>query len=282
MLVHKGKKFLYKCVNSVLSQTFDNYEIILINDGSTDKSGDIFDEFGIKHVNIHVKHQKNLGLSEARNSGMKIAKGGYIFFLDSDDHIEKDTLEILYTNLVNNKADVSIASKCFEFENSCIKGYCDRNKIYTFSRKEALAELVKQNHKFDISACGVLYCKALLSGIEFPKGKVAKDWYTTYKIYAQSKKVVFSTATKYFYYRRSNSITHYQYINLDALYGCRELCDFIIECYPQYKRNANSKYISIILGLLHPAICSKKAFNAKKNSIHKSRSEKELSRFDYK
>lgn len=99
--VYNVELYLRQCLDSVLNQNFDNYEVICINDGSTDGSGAILDEYSKKNDSIKVISQKNKGLSAARNAGIKAAKGDYVFFLDSDDWIEKDTLKILSESISN-------------------------------------------------------------------------------------------------------------------------------------------------------------------------------------
>jgi len=97
--VYNVEDYIHECVNSILAQSFDSYEILLINDGSTDKSASICDQFALSHRNVIVIHKKNGGLSDARNVGIKNAKGEYIIFIDSDDYIEKNTLDVFAKEL---------------------------------------------------------------------------------------------------------------------------------------------------------------------------------------
>ena len=113
--VYNVEKYLAKCVESVINQTYKKIQIILIDDGSTDNSGKICDDFKLKDNRIEVIHKKNGGLSDARNAGLKIVKGDYIGFIDSDDYIEKDMYETLLCLLIENNADISIVSFVFNF-----------------------------------------------------------------------------------------------------------------------------------------------------------------------
>ncbi|EPX11381.1 glycosyltransferase family 2 protein [Streptococcus agalactiae] len=107
--VYNVKKYLNDCIQSVINQTYNNLEIILIDDGSTDGSGDYCDEIAKKDSRIFVYHKTNGGLSEARNVGIKISTGKYITFIDSDDYIENLYIETLYNSLIEYKADMSLS-----------------------------------------------------------------------------------------------------------------------------------------------------------------------------
>ena len=104
--VYNVEKYLEECIDSVLAQTYQNIEIILVDDGSTDSSGLICDRYAEKNTNISVIHQKNSGLSAARNSGLNKANGDYIYFLDSDDYISADAIEKLFSIAENDKSDI--------------------------------------------------------------------------------------------------------------------------------------------------------------------------------
>lgn len=106
--VYKVEPYLRKCVDSILAQTFTDFEVILVDDGSPDNSGKICDEYASKDSRVRVIHKKNGGLSSARNAGIDVARGKYLGFVDSDDYIEKDMYELLYDNIVKEQADLSI------------------------------------------------------------------------------------------------------------------------------------------------------------------------------
>ena len=108
--VYNAEKYLNECIDSVLGQTFQNFEIIAINDGSTDSSGQILDDYARKHDNIKVIHKKNEGQGYARKVGLDLAQGDFILFLDSDDYYEGDALEKLYDNITENQSDIALMS----------------------------------------------------------------------------------------------------------------------------------------------------------------------------
>ena len=108
--VYNSEKYLEKCISSILNQTYKNIEIIIVDDGSKDKSVEICDNFSKNNKNIKVFHKKNEGVSIARNYGISKAKGDYILFIDSDDTIAKEMIYSLYNNLVDNDADISMCN----------------------------------------------------------------------------------------------------------------------------------------------------------------------------
>ena len=111
--IYNVEQYLKECLESVINQTYRNLEIILVDDGSKDKSGKICDEYKNKDERIKVVHKENGGLSDARNAGMKIATGKYIQFIDSDDFIDKDMIETLYNLIIENEADISMCSNYY-------------------------------------------------------------------------------------------------------------------------------------------------------------------------
>lgn len=204
--IYKVEKYLKKCVESILEQTYSNLDIILVDDGSPDNCGDIIEEFRKKDERIRTIHQKNGGLSDARNSGIKIAKGKYIVCIDSDDWIEKNMIEVLYNDIINTNSDISVCEFVEEddFQNILsTKKYT--NEIIEFNSKEALKSLIKQdiltNH-----AWNKLYKASLFEGVEYPKGQLMEDVSTTYKLFEKANKIVYQNTSLYHYIQRGTSI----------------------------------------------------------------------------
>ena len=108
--IYNVEKYLRKCVDSILNQTYKNLEIILVDDGSPDNCGNICDEYALSDSRIRIIHKKNGGLSDARNAGLDIARGNYILFVDSDDYIDETMVEKLYEALEKEKAEMSLCS----------------------------------------------------------------------------------------------------------------------------------------------------------------------------
>lgn len=205
--VYNVEKYLQRCLNSIALQTYDHFEAILIDDGSSDNSPQICDDYKQRDRRFQVIHQSNQGLSAARNHGLDVAKGDYITFIDSDDWVSADYLSELYSLTKNNQADMAIASHqhttTFPAKETKIK-----SSVKNYSRQEALFELIaKQNQPFVIS-CGKLYRKELFNEIRFPVGKYHEDEFTSHLLISRASKIVYSNKILYFYYQRPNSITN--------------------------------------------------------------------------
>jgi glycosyltransferase involved in cell wall biosynthesis len=280
--VYNVEKYLENCLNSVINQSYANLEIILVDDGSTDNSSKICDEYKKKDDRIKIIHKKNGGLSEARNIGIENSNGKYITFIDSDDTVELNYLEYLYKLIIENDADMSVCY--FNIVNGKIKkiSLSENKKIY--SSKEALKEMLLNN--FPVSATAKLFKTEYFRDIKFPSGKLYEDNGTTYKLIIKSKKICVSNARKYNYFIRKNSITNskmnsrkFDYIEL-----VDKECDEIIQLYPTLNEfciiaKANSR-----LSVIRQIICSsnrnefkddelklKKYFKVNKKKIVKSK-----------
>ena len=214
--VYNVEKYLQRCVDSILQQTILNYEIILVDDGSTDASGLICDEYAQNYPNqIRVYHKKNGGLSDARNYGIKYAAGTLVTFIDSDDYISRYYLQVLYNKLEQENAQIACCDYQRTSENVAhhVLGKCEI-EIYT-------GELIQKKYleKELVSACGKLYYKCLFIDLDFPVGKINEDIYTVYKLFCKSQKVVYINEKMYFYYKNLDSITtqKFKLKNLDLL-----------------------------------------------------------------
>lgn len=193
------EKYLERCIESVINQTYKNLDIILVDDGSPDNCPKICDEYKKKDKRIKVIHKKNGGLSDARNCGMKIIKGDYLFFLDSDDYIPENAIEILLNIAIKNSSDI-VVGKYLEFSNDNIlkKNKDDEYEVENFDCKTSLQEMMYM-HKIANSACGKIYKKSLFENIEYPKGKLMEDLGTTYKVFAKSKVITYTDFICYYY-----------------------------------------------------------------------------------
>lgn len=207
--VYNVEKYLRKCIDSILVQTYQNLEIILVDDGSRDNSGSICDEYAKQDSRIIVIHKENGGLSDARNAALDIAKGVYITCVDSDDYLAEDYVEYLYLLLTNNDADISICvfKKVYganEQLDNC------RENISVFNDEEALEELLYQR-KIVPSAWCKLYRKELFAEIRYPKGLYYEDFAVIYKLLSKCKKVVMGEMQKYYYLQRQDSIMNEEF-----------------------------------------------------------------------
>ena len=202
--VYNVEKYLERCIESVISQTYKNLEIILVDDGSTDSSGKLCDEFAQKDDRIKVIHKKNGGISDARNVGIEQVTGKYVGFADSDDYLEKDMIETLYNLSVKHDADISIVSY-YEMYNNKLISVRDSGKLEILDRVEAIRELLIDT-KIQSYAWNKLFKRELFEGLEFPKGRNFEDIATTLLLFEKSEKVVLLEKPKYYYLRRDNSI----------------------------------------------------------------------------
>ena len=176
--IYNVEKYLEKCIKSILSQTYKNLEIILVDDGSPDKCGMICDKYKEIDDRIIVIHQENKGLSGARNTGLKNANGKYVCFIDSDDYINEHMIETLYENLIKTGSDISICDFFQVKENENIKIKKIENAVKIMNKQECLKKLLYHKYKLDIVTWNKLYKQELFNNIEFPEGKIYEDFAT--------------------------------------------------------------------------------------------------------
>lgn len=205
--VYNVEKFLDDCIKSILSQTYKNLEIIIVNDGSTDKSYELCQGY-CSDDRVKIFDKINGGLSSARNVGIKIATGDYISFIDSDDYIREDMIEKLVNSLEQNDADVSCCNFDFCDENSKILNVHKVNNFETevLNSEQAISMLLYEEY-YKCYAWNKIYRRSLFDDVEYPEGKLYEDITTTYKIFKKSSKVVFIKDALYHYRVRNNSIT---------------------------------------------------------------------------
>lgn len=202
--VYNVEKYIEKCVNSIINQTYKNIEIILVDDGSKDRSGEICDELKLKDNRIKIIHKQNGGLSDARNAGMKIANGNYIGFVDSDDYIKEDMFETLYELCKKYNSDISIVSY-YEIYHDKIIGVRDSKKLYELNKIDAMKEILI-DRAIQSYAWNKLFKRELFEQIEFPTNKNFEDIATTLLLFERADKVVLLEDPKYYYVRRDDSI----------------------------------------------------------------------------
>lgn len=248
--VYNVEKYIKECVDSVIIQSYKNLEIILIDDGSKDESGNICDELAIKDSRIVVFHKENGGLSSARNKGIDIAHGKYIFFLDSDDVIEKNAINSMVKIIEDQKSDVVIAP-CQRFINN-IFTLDNILKYETVTRKEAIQRMLTfrcPGHE----ACGKLYKKELWTEIRFPVGKLYEDYLTTYRILVKCRAISFCNIPFYFYRVRKGSIMNTKIGDkeMSILDISQEVTDFISGAYPELSKNAEYFQLVVYLKTMH-------------------------------
>lgn len=229
--VYNAEKHLEKCLNSILNQTFTDFELILINDGSTDKSNIICENFAEKDSRISLINQENKGISSARNLGIKLAKKPYLAFIDADDWIETIYLEVLYNLIITHNADISICNHIVAYKNEIKKDPKHINeKTHIYSKNEALSLLLRDKEIRNFS-WGKLYKTTLFEGIEYPEQTFYEDIYTTYLLFDQAKKVAKTNKALLYYVQHDSNATSAKTIsskkNFDAYNGFQKQLDFV-------------------------------------------------------
>lgn len=204
--IYNVEQWLPRCIDSLLSQTYNNIEIILSEDGSPDRCATICDEYAQKDGRIRVLHKKNGGLSDARNAAIDIAKGEYITFVDSDDFVTSDYVETLYSLCLKYNCKISVADWCIFPVGKMPIITLHKIQESFFCQKKALEEMFYQKH-YDVSACVKLYHRSLFENIRYPKGTLYEDLQTTFKLMlASDTGVAYSNKQIYYYMFRPGSI----------------------------------------------------------------------------
>lgn len=202
--VYKVEPYLRQCIDSILAQTFTDFELILVDDGSPDNCGAICDEYAARDSRIVVIHQENHGLSAARNAGLDIMRGQYVTFVDSDDLIHPSSLEKHYMNMSKYNADVTKSFPVlFEQTNNMMLSEQTTPETRVLSGREASFELYDPDGWF-YTVWDKLYRASLFSNIRFPNGLNYEDEAVIYKLYYSSKKIV-EIKDQLYYYRRNPS-----------------------------------------------------------------------------
>ena len=224
--VYNVTKYLRTCLDSIRKQTYTNIEVILVDDGSTDGSQKTCDEYTHIDERFICIHKKNGGLSDARNEGIKLASGKYGMLVDSDDYIHRDSVRLLYQNLISTDADMAIGNyRRVKFDEKVeLEGNPD-NKITEYSTMDALKELCELEYNYFTanhiqqftSAWNKLYKMDILKKVPFPKGKVFEDVATAHSFLNSCKKIVYTDAILYFYLIREGSISRVAVKNTDMI-----------------------------------------------------------------
>lgn len=205
--IYNVEEYLSRCIDSIINQTYAELEIILVDDGSTDKCGIICEEYAQKDARIKVLHKQNGGLSDARNVGLENAQGDYIAFVDSDDYIALDMYEKLYRRIEKDKSDLAICNIEFvnEKKEPLIRNTLDAGDC-VINEKQFWYELYGKNYTYCVVAWNKLYKKEIFEEIRYEYGKYHEDEFIIHKVISQCEKISFLSEKCYFYLQRNNSI----------------------------------------------------------------------------
>ncbi len=240
--VYNVEKYLDLCMQDVVNQDYKNIEIILVDDGAKDNSGAVCDSWAEKDKRTVSLHKENGGLSDARNYGLKFAKGEWVTFIDSDDRIACDYISTLLKNATEHNCDIAICDPVHIF-NGQKWNYQSSNDIRVFSPFDAIEEMWYQK-SFLVSAWGKLYKRAFFDKVQFKKGIIFEDVQMMHRVFEQADKIVYIPSKLYGYVHRENSITTQQFSIKDCgiLDICQELINYANSQSKELKEAAEAYY----------------------------------------
>ena len=254
--IYNVEKFLRKCLDSIVNQTYKDLQIILVNDGSTDKSGKVCDEYAERDSRIHVVHQKNQGLSKARNVGLSLAKGEYITFIDSDDYIELDTYSIVNQAIRENnfpdlifyrEKSVDTKGKTVYIQGDTPSGEI-LQKDRKFAEKRIIGDLIN-------GVCDKVFRAEVINGLSFEIGKMyGEDFRFNLEMLKRVKTVVYIDQIKYSYVMNAESITHKAFNpnSFDQVYFKDSVVEMVKKNFPEYLKISEKRAFLARLRMCRP------------------------------
>lgn len=262
--IYKVEPYLRKCVDSILNQTYQNLEIILVDDGSPDNCGLICDEYAQKDSRIRVIHKPNGGLSDARNAGMEVMSGNYVAFVDSDDWIEPEMYETLLTQLKKYNADMSFGGVTDDLErDGAVTSVKTSQYGDTPFAEDKLAAMKRYFHG-SWAAWDKLYRASLFDGIRYPVGEINEDEAIVLHLLDRCERVCYTNQVFYHYMKRENSgsitTADFSLKKLAWQKHCADNLAFIRENYPELEADAAARYRSSLLWSLTEIAMSEQDF----------------------
>ena len=251
--VYKVEKYLSRCVESILKQTYTDIEIFLVDDGSPDNCGKICEMFANRDPRVKVIHKENGGLSDARNAALEIFSGDYVTFIDSDDYVAEDYVERLYKLIETSGSQMSVICPNLFYEGKePIQDVFETRKTRIFDCNTALSQMFYQK-TFDNTAWAKMYHKSLFEKIRYPKGLLFEDLPTTYRLMLKCKTIAFNEYKGYFYFLRSDSIEGSAF-NLAKYESCKKIVEQVASDSNTFsenvKRAANCRMVSFLFHVL--------------------------------
>lgn len=252
------EKFIGKCIDSILRQSFKDFEVLLIDDGAKDSTPEICDACAKKDSRIKVYHKENGGLSDARNYGIDRMQGKYVTFIDSDDYVDSGYFEYLY-GLITQEEDIQIAicgkKSVREDENASP----DPETFHEIITGERAVQKMLCGHGSGHSAWGKLYLADLWKTVRYPKGKIYEDYATTYRVMALVDKAAWGNAAMYFYVQHIESIMHQKCSrrSLSLVDIADEETEFIVKKWPALKQEALARKVTSELKCLQNILNAK-------------------------
>ncbi|EFM35795.1 glycosyltransferase, group 2 family protein [Streptococcus oralis SK255] len=237
--VYNVAQYLEKSIASIQKQTYQNLEIILVDDGSTDESGRLCDSIAEQDDRMLVLHKNNEGLSQARNDGMKQAHGDYLIFIDSDDYIHPEMIQSLYEQLIQEDADVSSCGVMNVYANDESPQSAKQDDYFVCDSQKFLREYLI-GEKIPGTICNKLIKREITTALSFPKGLIYEDAYYHFDLIKLARKYVVNTKPYYYYFHRGDSITTKPYAEKDLAYIdiYQKFYNEVVKNYPDLKEVA--------------------------------------------
>lgn len=254
--IYNVEKYLRRCLDSVVKQAYRNIEIVLVDDGSPDGCPGICDEFASADERIKVIHKENEGLAEARNVGVSAATGEYISFVDSDDFVSLKYVEILYKGITKFDAAISLATfQRFEKMEDVVPQEVGDADFQLLTKNQVFENYTSLNTCASmpfISACNKLYKRELFDDVQYPKGKLFEDSFTSYKLLDKADKIAFVPDALYYYFINPKSImgTSFKEKHLEVIEAYRGGCNYFLN-----KGESEISYMMIVPLLMREAYC---------------------------
>ena len=251
--VYKTEAYLERCVSSIRNQTYNNLEIILVDDGSPDRSGEICDGYAREDNRIRVVHKENGGLSSARNAGIDVMTGEYVAFVDSDDDIAPDMIETLYGLCVDHDAQIACGGIERVNDQGHVNYYNENlNDFLLLTREEAMRELL-ENYRITNSACDKLFHRSVFEDLRMTVGIIYEDCDVMYRCIQKAERVVYTAKPLYHYYLSQGSILRgaFNAKQFDAVTVAKKRMNFYEREYPEFLDAVRVKFLEMGLELVY-------------------------------
>ena len=251
--VYKTEQYLQRCISSICSQTYENLEIILVDDGSPDHSGALCDTLAQNDARIRVIHKENGGLSSARNAGLDVMQGDYVCFVDSDDFIDTQMCQTLYNRLISENADISCCGIA-NFDGNKVLSYFNANldDQFTLSPEAAMIELSK-NYRITNSMCDKLYKAEIFHDLRMKQGILYEDAQVQHFCLHRANRITYTAQPLYYYFLSQGSILRSDFStrHYDCITASLERIAFFEENYPQAVAAAKARHLELCMQIIY-------------------------------
>lgn len=249
--VYNVQDYLARCVDSVLTQTYTDLEIILVDDGSIDISGDICDEYALHDARVRVIHKENGGLSDARNAGLDVARGNYVAFIDADDYVHPSFVELLLKTINETGAQIAVSTwQELKDGDKPRKVKTKRPRCTILTQEEAISSVFYQK-KLNHSACSRIFETQLFNNLRFPEGMLYEDLAIIYPLLCKVEKVALINTPMYYYMHRQGSIiTTMSLRRTHVLDHIERIEEQVTDEAPQYLPAVRSRHLSASFNML--------------------------------